>query len=135
MTVKIKYDITEDQIKVIHALIVNAFSGIYDSRSSSALTKVMELYNSCNNNQMPTIAKAIALLYGIIRFHPFLDANKRTALLAASTFLLMNGYTLELDEKKTLKLLDNIEKGEVSREEIKEYLHVHIIPCSQDNVI
>jgi len=41
----------------------------------------------------PTIImKAAALMYCIIVFHPFVDGNKRTAILATSFFLLFNGY-------------------------------------------
>lgn len=36
--------------------------------------------------------KAAALLYAIVQFHPFIDGNKRTALLATSLFLAINGY-------------------------------------------
>ncbi len=37
-------------------------------------------------------AKAAALLYAVISFHPFVDGNKRTALLVTSLFLALNGY-------------------------------------------
>ncbi len=38
--------------------------------------------------------KAAAMAEGIIRLHPFLDGNKRTALLSISEFLRLNGYTM-----------------------------------------
>jgi len=38
------------------------------------------------------ITKASVLLHSIITFHPFVDGNKRTALLATFFFLLFNGY-------------------------------------------
>lgn len=46
-------------------------------------------------------ALAAAYAYGIARNHPSVDGNKRTALVAARTFLLLNGVNLQAsqDEK------------------------------------
>jgi len=44
------------------------------------------------------IAKASALLYSIVSFHPFMDGNKRTALLATFFFLHFNGYSFTITE-------------------------------------
>ena len=40
------------------------------------------------------LQKAAVLFESIIRFHPFTDGNKRTALLTIYYFLLWNGYKL-----------------------------------------
>jgi len=44
------------------------------------------------------IMKAAALIYSIIVFHPFIDGNKRTALLGAYYFLWFNGYKFNIPE-------------------------------------
>ena len=45
----------------------------------------------------PTVhGQAAALMEGLIRLHPFRDGNKRTALLAACSFLLANGHAVVL---------------------------------------
>jgi death on curing protein len=41
---------------------------------------------------------AAALCVGLTKNHPFLDGDKRTALLATRAFLFLNGYTFEPDE-------------------------------------
>lgn len=38
--------------------------------------------------------KAASIMEGIIRWHPFVDGNKRTALVAVSAYLDINGYIL-----------------------------------------
>ena len=43
------------------------------------------------------IQKAAALIRGIIGDHPFVDGNKRTALLAGLAFLKINGIVLKLN--------------------------------------
>lgn len=40
---------------------------------------------------------AAAYLFGIAKNHPFVDGNKRTALAAADTFLVDNGWSIEAD--------------------------------------
>ncbi|MFX1286120.1 MAG: type II toxin-antitoxin system death-on-curing family toxin [Promethearchaeota archaeon] len=40
------------------------------------------------------INKAAALLRDIIKLHPFVDGNKRTAFQCANTFLKLNGYSI-----------------------------------------
>ena len=41
-------------------------------------------------------SKAASLMEAIIRWHPFVDGNKRTALLVTNVYLGINGYTLML---------------------------------------
>jgi death-on-curing protein len=49
---------------------------------------------------------AAAYAFGIARNHPFVDGNKRTALVAARTFLLLNGADLNASpEEKYLTFL------------------------------
>lgn len=49
---------------------------------------------------------AAALAYGLARNHPFVDGNKRTALVAYRTFLLLNGAELvATDEEKYVTML------------------------------
>lgn len=43
-------------------------------------------------------ALAAAYAFGIVRNHPFIDGNKRTALLATFVFLRMNGWLLVAPE-------------------------------------
>jgi death-on-curing protein len=43
--------------------------------------------------RFPTIcSKAASLMEALIRWHPFIDGNKRTGLLAVQTYLEINGY-------------------------------------------
>jgi death-on-curing protein len=43
------------------------------------------------------VEMAAALMESLLINHPFLDGNKRTALVSTDTFLRMNGYRLELE--------------------------------------
>ena len=45
-----------------------------------------------------TLHKAAVLMDTLIRFHPFIDGNKRVALLSTFCFLYWNGYNLRIPE-------------------------------------
>ena len=52
---------------------------------------VMRPQMAAHYEQADVIAQAATLMAGIALAHPFLDANKRTALAAGATFLALNG--------------------------------------------
>jgi len=63
------------------------------------------------------ITKASALLHSIITFHPFVDGNKRTALLATFFFLYFNGYSFTITED-AIQFTRSIALGKIKRVEV-----------------
>lgn len=71
----------------------------------------------------PTIHdKAAALLHSLIRNHPFLDANKRTAVSAVFVFYRLNGWRLSLEDGELVALAVDVAEGIVPVEEIAKRL-------------
>jgi death on curing protein len=63
----------------------------------------------------PDIADlAAAYAYGIARNHPFVDGNKRTALVASRTFLLINGYQITATKEDRLNTFLSLADGSLS---------------------
>jgi death-on-curing protein len=50
---------------------------------------------------------------GIVKNHPFIDANKRTGLLTARAFLFLNGYLLEPGEAEEVEVLVALASGKI----------------------
>jgi death-on-curing protein len=72
-------------------------------------------------------ALAASLAYGIAKNHPFIDGNKRTALVAARTFLLLNGFNIEAtQEEKYLNFL-KLAEGNLSEEELADWIRLRLI--------
>jgi len=46
--------------------------------------------------------EAAALMESLANNHPFLDGNKRVAFAAAHTFLLVNGFDIEVDPLESI---------------------------------
>lgn len=55
--------------------------------------------------------KAAALLHSLIRNHPFVDGNKRTAMLAAIVFYGLNGWAWHADDLEVIALAVDIAEG------------------------
>lgn len=67
-------------------------------------------------------ALAAAYAFGIVRNHPFVDGNKRTALVAARTFLLLNGLDLEASQEEKYLTFLQLAEGSISEEELAEWI-------------
>ena len=67
--------------------------------------------------------QAAAYAYHLARNHPFVDANKRTALNAALTFLLLNGYTLRSGtDDELVDMMVQIAEGRLDKEAVSAVL-------------
>ncbi len=65
---------------------------------------------------------------GIGRNHPFVDGNKRTAFMAAYTFLGLNGLELEAPEPEAVEKMVGLAAGELSREAYAAWLRDRTVP-------
>ena len=61
---------------------------------------------------------AAAYLYGICRNHPFIDGNKRTAVVAALVFLEMNGVEIDADDRAFYDLVIGVAEGRVTKAQV-----------------
>ena len=68
---------------------------------------------------------AAAYAYGIARNHPFVDGNKRTALVACRTFLLINGYELAATPEEKYDIVLALAAGELDEDALAAWLREH----------
>lgn len=72
-------------------------------------------------------ALASALAYGIAKNHPFIDGNKRTALVVSRTFLLLNNFNLEATQEEKYLTHLKLAEGNLSEDELAEWFKKRII--------
>jgi death-on-curing protein len=65
---------------------------------------------------------AAAYAFGIARNHPFIDGNKRTSLLAAYSFLRLNGRHLRAPEPDAVTAILRLAAGELAEAELASWL-------------
>lgn len=88
----------------------------------SALARPLNLA-SYEAADLPALAAARGC--GIARNHPFIDGNKRTALVAVETFLGLNGLDLTADDANCVLTMLSVATGEMSESEFALWLRAH----------
>jgi len=67
-------------------------------------------------------SKAAILYYLLIKNHPFLDGNKRTAFLALMRFLNINGYTLNATNDALYQFTIDVASSALTKEEVEMWI-------------
>ena len=67
-------------------------------------------------------AVAAAYAFGIARNHPFVDGNKRTALVALELFLALNGVDLRADDQACVDIILRLAAGDIGEPELADWL-------------
>ena len=70
-------------------------------------------------------ALAANYAFGIARNHPYIDGNKRTAFLAAYTFLGLNGLRLIADEDDVVETMLAVAAGEMDEKTFAAWLRAN----------
>lgn len=89
----------EDVLK-IHALLIAKFGGLDGLRDDGLLESTLaQPFQSFGGKELyPSIqAKACRYAFGVIKNHPFIDGNKRTAAALLGVYLRMSGCIFEPD--------------------------------------
>lgn len=92
--------LTLEQLLQLHALVIQLTGGDGGLRDLGRLESAIatQTQHVFNNDLYPhVIDKAAAMIRSIIADHPFVDGNKRTAMLAGLTVLELNSVTLHID--------------------------------------
>jgi death-on-curing protein len=70
---------------------------------------------------------AAGYAFGIARDHPFVDGNKRTALIAARTFLLLNGVNLEASQDEKYLTFLRLAEGTITEEQLADWIRTRSV--------
>lgn len=113
--------LTLEQILQLHALVLIRDGGSDGVRDIGRLESVVSAQHQVVFGEelyATVFTKAAALMRGIIGDHPFIDGNKRTAMLAGLTLLEMNGYSFvarcgELEDFAVRVTTDHLDIGTI----------------------
>jgi death-on-curing protein len=65
---------------------------------------------------------AAALGFGLVRDHPYIDGNKRIALIAITAFLDLNGLTLVAPNTEVVVVILAVASGEMTEPELAAWI-------------
>ena len=71
---------------------------------------------------------AASYCIGLAKNHPFVDGNKRVALLATGLFLLLNGKNLTANQAETTLIVLDVAAGDISEEGFAQWIRQHTTP-------
>ena len=78
--------------------------------------------------QPDVAALAASYGWGIARNHPFIDGNKRAALLSIGLFLHLNGWRLTASQADTTRTMLALAAGELPEDALADWLRRHAAP-------
>ena len=126
--------ITLEELLLIHEGVIEETGGVHGVINPGGLESALARSFTTSGGQelFPDLwSKVAVLIHSIIAFHPFVDGNKRTALVASDVCLRLNGYRLVPGEELE-PFFWAIARGEKSIEEITEFIQHHSETWKED---
>jgi death-on-curing protein len=115
--------LTSDLVQAIHARQLKLFGGPSGLRDEGALESALgRPMNRAAYGEVDLAELAAAYAFEIAKNHPFVDGNKRAALLALVVFLGLNGIDFVTDEAEAVVMIRGLAAGEISEEGIARWI-------------
>ena len=92
----------------------------------SALARPIHKWSYDSNTDLAALAAAYG--FGIAKNHPFIDGNKRAALMAIYTFLAINDFELEAPEPEAVSMILAVADGSTTEDELATWIRGRLVP-------
>ena len=117
-----------EEIWIIFENQIDAYGGIYGIRDMHLLRSALYMPESSFDGQylhktIPAMAAAYA--FHICQNHPFIDGNKRIALVSSLRFLDINEYQFDCEDEILYNEIMNLAKGKIKKEELIDFYEKH----------
>ena len=110
-------------VEAFHAIQIAEFGGLAGLRDAGALESAIGRPQNLAAYGEPSVFDlAAAYAFGIARNHPFVDGNKRTALVASFTFLEINGWEVDAAETDAVLVFLDLASGKISQESLSTWI-------------
>ena len=117
--------LTLDEVLGIHADQIHHYGGAGGLRDLGLLQSALSMPQTTFDDEFlhgTVFEMAAAYLFHLARNHPFVDGNKRTALMCALVFLGLNGYRLDAEPEALYQLVDGVASGDVDKADVSVFL-------------
>jgi death on curing protein len=119
--------LTVGEVLQIHHQLIGNYGGIRGARDKGLLESAV--FRPQIGYYSGIAEEAAALMESLANNHPFVDGNKRVAFGAAHTFLLINGYDLEVEPLAAGDfVIQSLARGKFRFGLILEWINDHIRP-------
>lgn len=123
--------LTLDEVLAIHADQIRRYGGASGLRDRGLLESALAMPRASFDGEYlhgTVFEMAAAYLYHLARNHPFVDGNKRTALMCTLVFLGLAGWKLAADPDALFETVDGVATGHGDKSALAVYLRGHCVP-------
>ncbi len=123
--------LSEGLVLEIHRNLIQIFGGSHGLRDRGLLLSALaqpKMTVGGKYMHRTVFDKAAAYGYHLCADHPFVDGNKRVALMAMCLFLEKNGYEFNASERDVFETMMAMAAGNLKKPAIAEWLRTHSKP-------
>jgi death-on-curing protein len=125
--------LSEEVIKAMHEEQLAEHGGLSGIRDRNLLLASLDRPKNlfAYSEPTPTIFElAAAYAFAFAKNHPFMDGNKRVAFVSMATFLLLNGYSLEVSEDEVVLTIRRLSTDKETQESIADWVKRNCVKVS-----
>jgi death-on-curing protein len=112
-----------DDLVAMHGELIAEFGGPPGLRDRALLESAAARPKHLATYERPgAFERAAAYAFGLARNHPFIDGNKRVALVAAFTFLELNGWEVDAEEAAAVLVFLDLATGKLDEKQLAVWL-------------
>ena len=117
--------LTAAETLFIHSAVIDETGGEHGLRDlgllESALARPQQSFDQ--HDLYPTLEqKAAALVASLIKNHPFVDGNKRTAVTGLGVFLELNGFLLDVSQESLVTFAEQVATDKMDLPQIAQWI-------------
>lgn len=115
-------------ILLLHEQLIDRYGGATGLRDENLLDSAIEQPKATfDGDFLHESLYYMAAAYGfhLCMNHPFVDGNKRIALVAMDVFLQRNGYEIIASEEETYQIIIKLSTGQLTKSDLAEWLKVN----------
>jgi death on curing protein len=121
--------LTVAEVIAIHHHQIEEYRGIHGLRDQGILESAVFRPQTGYYNDIAE--EAAALLESLVNNHAFLDGNKRVGFAAMHTFLLINGFDLNVTNDETAEfMLKTLAEGKFRFALLRDWISTHLVALS-----
>lgn len=115
----------------LHDESVARFGGSAGLRDEGSLESAPERPRNLHayGNEVRLSALAAGYGFGIARNHPFVDGNKRTALLSVAVFCRLNGQHFSPTQEDEVRFITALAAGELTEDKLADWIEANSAPA------
>ena len=115
--------VLREVVLTLHDVLLAEFGGPLGIRDEALLESALARPQQLFHYEDPDLfTLATAYIYGILKNHPFIDANKRTAFMTGFVFLNRNGKLMTAPEAETTQAILKLTDGNMTEAEFTHWL-------------